>query len=74
MPPDVPGILTAPQALETALAIASVQLPDGCIPWEDGRHADPWNHVEAALALDVAGLHEAAGRAYRWLALHQRAD
>ena len=74
MPPDVPGILTAPQALETALAIASVQLPDGCIPWEDGRHADPWNHVEAAMALDVAGLHEAAGRAYRWLALHQRAD
>ena len=74
MPPEVPGVLSAAQALETARAIASVQLPDGCIPWEDGRHADPWNHVEAAMALDVAGLHEAAGRAYRWLSRQQRAD
>ena len=54
MPPDVPGVLPAGHALQTARAIASVQLPDGCIPWEDGRHADPWNHVEAAMALDVA--------------------
>jgi len=74
VPPDVPGILTAGQALQTARAIASVQLRDGCIPWEDGRHADPWNHVEAAMALDVAGLHVAADRAYRWLAGQQRAD
>jgi hypothetical protein len=74
VPPDVPGILTAAQALQTAGAIASVQLADGCIPWEDGRQADPWNHVEAAMALDVAGLHAQAGRAYRWLARHQRAD
>ena len=73
MPPDVPGVLTAAQARQTACAIASVQTADGCIPWEDGRHADPWNHVEAAMALDVAGLHAAAGRAYRWLARHQRA-
>jgi hypothetical protein len=74
VPPDVPGVLTASQALQTARAIASVQLADGCIPWEDGRHADPWNHVEAAMALDVAGLHGAADRAYRWLARHQRSD
>ena len=74
MPPEVAGCLTAAQALGTARAIASVQLADGCIPWEDGRHADPWNHVEAAMALDVAGLHEASARAYRWLARHQRAD
>ena len=74
MPPEVAGVLTAGQALQTAEAIASVQLPDGCVPWEDGRHADPWNHVEAAMALDVAGLHAAAERAYRWLARHQRAD
>ena len=67
-------MLTPGQALRTAHAIASVQLADGCIPWEDGRHADPWNHVEAAMALDVAGLHAAAGRAYRWLARHQRQD
>jgi hypothetical protein len=74
VPPDVPGALTAVEALRTADAIASVQLPDGCIPWEDGRHADPWNHVEAAMALDVCGRHEAAARAYRWLADRQRAD
>jgi MMP endo-(1,4)-3-O-methyl-alpha-D-mannosidase len=74
VPPEIPGVLTAAEALTTARAIASVQLPDGCIPWEDRRHADPWNHVEAAMALDVAGLHEPAARAYRWLARHQRSD
>jgi len=68
------GALSAVQAARTAHAIASVQLPDGCIPWEDGRHADPWNHVEAAMALDVAGLHPAACRAYHWLRRHQRSD
>jgi hypothetical protein len=72
--PDVPGLLSAPQAAETAAAIASVQRPDGCIPWEDERHADPWNHVEAAMALDACGLHSQAARAYRWLARAQRAD
>ena len=74
MPPDLPGVLTGSQALETGRAIASVQLADGCIPWEDGRHADPWNHVEAAMALDVAGLHGPAEGAYRWLARQQRPD
>jgi hypothetical protein len=71
---EVPGALSADEAAQTACAIASVQRPDGCIPWEDGRHADTWNHVEAAMALDVGGLHEAAGRAYRWLVREQRAD
>ena len=32
------------------------------IPWFPGGHCDPWNHVESAMALDVAGLH-ARGRA-----------
>jgi hypothetical protein len=74
VPPDVPGVLSRAQAVETGLAIASVQRPDGCIPWEDGRHADAWNHVEAAMGLDVSGQHEAADRAYGWLAAAQRAD
>lgn len=73
MPPEV-AALSAVQAARTARAIASIQLPDGCIPWEDGRHADPWNHVEAAMALDVAGLHQSARRAYRWLRRQQRSD
>lgn len=58
----------------TARAVAAVQLPDGAIPWGVGRHVDPWNHVEAAMGLDVAGEHAAARRAYRWLAQTQRAD
>ena len=73
MPPEV-AALSAVQAARTARAIASIQLPDGCIPWEDGRHTDPWNHVEAAMALDVAGLHQSARRAYRWLRGQQRSD
>jgi hypothetical protein len=74
VPPEVPGVLSRAQAAQTGNAIASVQRPDGCIPWEDGRHADPWNHVEAAMALDVAGLHAAAAAAYAWLARTQRDD
>ena len=37
------------------------------IPWFPGGHCDPWNHVEAAMALDVSGFHEEAFAAYRWL-------
>ena len=43
---DVPGIVTAEQLAETIDAIASVQLPDGNIPWTPGEHTDPWNLVE----------------------------
>ena len=35
----------------------------GMIPWFDGGHCDPWNHVEAAMALTVAGLRDEALRA-----------
>lgn len=52
-------------------AIASVQAPDGHIPWVPGGKADPWNMVEAAMALDVGGRHDDAARAYAWLAAHQ---
>ena len=36
--------------------------PTGMIPWFPGGHADPWNHVEAAMALDLGGPHD-RGRA-----------
>jgi hypothetical protein len=39
-----------------------------------GSGADPWNHVEAAIGLDIAGRHDLALRAYRWLGRAQRAD
>ena len=38
------------------------------IPWFPNGHADPWNHIEAAMALDVSGLHDEAVSAYQWLA------
>lgn len=59
---------------QTAAAIASVQLSDGAIPHYAGGAIDPWNHVEAAMGLDVCGYHLQAGRAYRWLLEHQRPD
>ncbi|HEX9260758.1 MAG TPA: hypothetical protein VF855_14560, partial [Acidimicrobiales bacterium] len=72
--PSVEGAITADEVLATAKHIASLQLPDGMIPWYPDGHCDPWNHVETAMALDVAGMHEPARRAYRWLADMQRAD
>lgn len=58
----------------TGRFIASVQLPSGAIPWEPSRELDPWNHVEAAMGLDVAGLHDEAAAAYDWLARNQNPD
>ncbi|MDH3752580.1 MAG: prenyltransferase [Acidimicrobiia bacterium] len=72
--PDVHGILSADQIALTAETIVDLQLRSGMIPWFDGGHADPWNHVEAAMALDTAGHHVEASAAYQWLADNQRAD
>ena len=58
----------------TVDSIAAVQLADGMIPWFPGGHADPWNHVEAAMALDAGGRREEAERAYGWLKASQRPD
>ncbi|ARQ71031.1 prenyltransferase [Streptomyces marincola] len=70
----LPGVLTAAEAAATAAGIAAVQRPDGAIPWFRGHHLDPWDHVEAAMALDTAGEHERAAAAYDWLARNQRPD
>ncbi len=51
----------------TAEYILQVQTGQGAIPWFTGHHLDPWDHVEAAMGLDVCGEHEAARRAYYWL-------
>lgn len=55
----------------TARAIALVQTDSGVIPWVPGGKADPWNMVEAAMALDLHGHHVEARRALRWLAERQ---
>ncbi|WP_236240529.1 prenyltransferase [Streptomyces sp. CC228A] len=70
----LPGVLTAEQAALTVQGILAVQRDSGAIPWFRGHHLDPWDHVEAAMALDAAGEHEAAARAYAWLARHQNDD
>ncbi|WP_058044649.1 prenyltransferase [Streptomyces roseifaciens] len=70
----LPGVLTAEQVTGTVAGIAAVQREDGAIPWFRGHHLDPWDHVEAAMALDAAGEHGRAEAAYRWLARHQNAD
>ncbi|MFF5569866.1 prenyltransferase [Streptomyces luteogriseus] len=70
----LPGVLTAEEAAATVAGILAVQREDGAIPWFRGHHLDPWDHVEAAMALDAAGEHEAAERAYLWLARHQNED
>lgn len=72
--PEVPGILSAAQVVDTVDAVASWQLPDGMIPWFPGGHADPWNHVEAAMALALGGRRAEAERAYEWLVARQRPD
>jgi len=59
---------------ETVESIRAVQLDDGMIPWFPGGHADPWNHIEAAMALGVGGALEEAERAFEWLASTQRPD
>ncbi|MFJ4919443.1 prenyltransferase [Streptomyces sp. NPDC088725] len=70
----MPGVLTAEQAVETVAGILAVQRSDGAIPWFRGHHLDPWDHVEAAMALDASGEHDAAARAYAWLAGQQNED
>jgi tetratricopeptide (TPR) repeat protein len=70
----LPGVLTSEQAAETVAGILAGQREDGAIPWFRGHHLDPWDHIEAAMALDAAGEHEAAARAYEWLVTHQNPD
>jgi hypothetical protein len=55
-------------------AIVATQLPDGSIPWNAIMHTDPWDHVEAAMALNVGGRRDESDAAFRWLARTQRLD
>ncbi len=70
----VPEVLSAEQLAATASHLARLQRPSGLIPWFDGGHSDPWNHVEVAMALTVTGYGDEARAAYRWLARNQLGD
>lgn len=72
--PSVPGVLNTEQITATVDSIARVQLASGMIPWFPGGHADPWNHVEAAMALDLGTRRSEAERAYQWLVEAQLPD
>lgn len=61
------GLLTAARLSHTASAITGVQLPTGMVPWFPGGHSDPWNHVEALMALSASGLARDAEAGYDWL-------
>jgi len=67
-------VLTGDQVRATIDWIAAQQDRDGALPWFRGGRLDPWDSVEAAMALDVGGEHARAGAAYRWLAQAQRPD
>jgi hypothetical protein len=58
----------------TVASIAAEQDTDGALPWFRGGQLDPWDSVEAAMALDIGGAHDRAAAAYRWLAARQRPD
>ena len=73
-PFSVPDVLSAEELAATARFIADAQRPDGQIPWYPGGHCDPWNHVEAAMGLTLAGHLEAARAAYHWPARAQLGD
>lgn len=67
-------MLSPAQVATTVDSIAEVQRPDGMIPWYPGGHGDPWNHVEAAMALTAGTRYGDAERAYGWLAGTQEPD
>lgn len=71
---SVPDVLSAEQARRIGDYIASQQDPNGALPWFQGGHLDPWDHVEAAMGLTITGHVDEAMRAYLWSARTQRAD
>jgi tetratricopeptide (TPR) repeat protein len=54
--------------------IISQQLQSGAIPWYRGAITDPWDHVECAIALGLAGRFDEAVKAYNWSRKTQNPD
>ena len=69
-----PELLSPADVVASGAAIASLQEPDGAVPWTAGGHTDVWNHVEAAMALLVADELAAVDRAWAWVRRTQRED
>lgn len=54
--------------------ILAVQNPDGSIPWFKNGVVDPWNHLEAAMGLNIVGQRQAAEHAIDFLCRTQLED
>ena len=63
--------MSAAELSATVDAIAAGRCPAASSSGILGGHSDPWNHVEAAMALAVGGRLSDAERAYDWLVSHQ---
>lgn len=70
----LPSTLEGWQLTDAVAYIESVQQPHGLVQWYPDGPADPWDHVESAMALTIGGRYRAAERAYRWLAESQLPD
>lgn len=67
-------VLTQALRRATGRALLAAQRRNGALPWYTDGPVDPWDHVEAAMGLTVTGHHDAAHRAYAYLAATQRPD
>ena len=74
MQPESTRLLTDTDLGQTADSIAAQQEPNGMILWFPNGHCDPWNHIEAAMALAVGGRIAEAEAAYQWLVDTQHRD
>ena len=54
--------------------ILDIQASDGSISWERNKKFDPWDHIESAMALTVAGETQAAMKAFKWMQLNQEKE
>ena len=54
--------------------IVHLQKPNGEIPWSEGGKTDPWDHIESAMGLSVAGRLKEAQKAFFWLEETQLSD
>ncbi len=74
------GISARPEGLpvlnidSVAGMIAALQRTNGDIPWHIDGKTDPWDLVESAMGLGIAGYHAEARRALTWLSENQNPD
>lgn len=72
-----PALQSGKPAIDVAAIaerIARTQLASGAIPWSSGDKTDPWDHVESAMGLAVAGRLAEAKQAFEWLRTMQLPD